>query len=105
MWAFKYISRAPSAPRSDTVKSNTPPDTFFNFGCDGWGRGAPIIFDQRQKSRNHGVNGKPPRGQPTSPFDATRTDFDRDTSDKYSLVLNAGHEIERVVDAEGNSRC
>ena len=32
-------------------------------------------------------------------------DFDRDTSDKYSLVLNAGHEIERVVDAEGNSRC
>jgi hypothetical protein len=65
------------------------------------------MFDQLQKSRCYGVNDKPPCahcGQATSLVRRSPDDFDRTHERQIFACFKCDHEMERVVDADGNSR-
>jgi ribosomal protein S14 len=65
------------------------------------------MIDQLEKPRNFGVHHKPPCancGQPTSLIRRSPSDFDRRYERQIFACFKCGHEIERVVDVEGNSR-
>jgi hypothetical protein len=65
------------------------------------------MIDQLQKSRNYGVNDKPPCencGQPTSLIRRSPYEFIRRYERQTFACFKCSHEIERIVDAEGNLR-
>jgi hypothetical protein len=76
-----------------------------------WSRNGPggtnSMFDQLEKPPSFGVNDKPPCancGQPSSLIRRSPDDFDRRYERQTFVCFKCDHEIERVVDAEGNSR-
>ena len=65
------------------------------------------MFDQLQETRNFGVNDKPPCkncGRPTSLIRRSPDDLDLRCERQIFACFKCGHEIERVVDAEGRSQ-
>ena len=65
------------------------------------------MFDQLQKTRNFGVNDKPPCadcGQRTSLIRRSPDDFDLRYERQIFACFKCNREIERVVDAEGRSQ-
>jgi hypothetical protein len=65
------------------------------------------MFDQLEKPRNFGVNDKPlctNCGWPTSLSRRSPDDFDRRYERQIFTCFGCDREIERIVDANGNSR-
>ena len=65
------------------------------------------MIDQLQKLRNYGVNDKPPCGncgQPTSLIRRSPYEFIRRYERQTFACFKCSHEIERIVDSEGNLR-